>query len=81
MHKQTIKRFILENFLFTADDSAIDDNASLIHSGVVDSMGILELIEYLEGTFQVRIRAEEMVPANFDSVDTINAFLATKMAA
>lgn len=81
MHKQTIKRFILENFLFTDDGAAVADDASLIRSGIVDSMGILELIEYLEQTFRIRVAPEEMVPANFDSIDTIDAFLVCKTAA
>ncbi|WP_417473654.1 phosphopantetheine-binding protein [Luteimonas mephitis] len=81
MHKQAIKRFILDNFLFTDNVAAIADDASLIRSGVVDSMGILELIEYLEKTFRIHVTPEEMVPANFDSIDTINTFLACKTAA
>lgn len=79
--KQTIKPFILDNFLFTADAAALDDRASLIRGGIVDSTGVLELIEFLEGTYGIRVAAEEMIPANFDSVDTICVFLARKLTA
>lgn len=79
--KQTIKPFILDNFLFTSDAAALDDQASLIRGGIVDSTGVLELIEFLEGTYGIGVAAEEMVPANFDSVDTICAFLARKLTA
>lgn len=78
MYKQAIKQFILDNFLFTDDGAAVADDASLIRSGIVDSMGILELIEHLEQAFHIRVRPEEMVPANFDSIDTIDTFLACK---
>ncbi len=79
--KTTIKPFILENFLFTSDASAVGDDTSLIRGGIVDSTGILELIEFLESTYGIRVGAEEMVPANFDSIDTISAFLTRKTAA
>jgi len=79
--RHTVKPFILDNFLFTSDSTALDDRASLIRGGIVDSTGVLELIEFLEETYGIRVAAEEMVPANFDSVDTICAFLSRKLAA
>ncbi|MGY0557195.1 MULTISPECIES: acyl carrier protein [unclassified Lysobacter] len=79
--KSTIKPFILGNFLFTEDTSALADDTSLIRGGIVDSTGILELIEFMETTYGIRVQPAEMVPANFDSLDTISAFLSRKMAA
>ena len=79
--KKTIKAFILGNYLFTEDTSMLADDASLIRGGVVDSTGILELVEFLETTYGIRVEAAEMIPANFDSIDMIIAFMARKMAA
>ena len=79
-HKDKIKPFILKNFLFTEDGTALADDASLIRGGVIDSTGILELIEHLEQACGIQVSPEEMVPANFDSIDTINAFLGRKLA-
>lgn len=79
--KSTIKPFILGNFLFTEDTSALADDTSLIRGGIVDSTGILELIEFLETTYDIRVKPAEMVPGNFDSIDTISAFLSRKMVA
>lgn len=76
--KTIVKPFILGNFLFTDDATAVADDSSLIRGGIVDSTGILELIEFLEATCGIRVAAEEMVPANFDSIDTISAFLQRK---
>jgi acyl carrier protein len=76
--KARIKAFILNNFLFTDDSNAIDDGASLIEQGVIDSTGILEVIAFLEETFSVTIRDEEMIPENFDSIDRIAAFTEKK---
>ena len=73
--QQRIKDFILSNFLFTNDASAISNDASLIGQGVIDSTGILELIVFLETEFSIKIADDEMTPANFDSIDAIAAFV------
>lgn len=78
--KQKIKPFLLANFLFTQDSSAISDGDSLIGGGIVDSTGILELIEFIEESYGLRIAAEEMIPANFDSLDAISIFVRSKLA-
>ena len=64
---------------FTEDENAVADHESLIKKGIVDSTGILELISFLEETFGVAVAEEEMVPANFDSIDTVTAFLTRKL--
>lgn len=79
-YKATIKPFILGNFLFTDDAGAVADDTSLIRAGIVDSTGILELIEFLESAYGIRVTPEEMVPANFDTIDSISSFLGRKAA-
>src|SRR3546814_12774666 len=73
--RQEIKQFILGNFLFTDEDSAFTDDTSLIQQGIVDSTGILELIVFIEETSPVRMPAEDMTPANFDSRGAIDTLL------
>lgn len=80
-HRQQVRQFVLKNFLFTDDAAALADGDSLIGNGIVDSTGILELIGFLEETHGIRITPEEMVPANFDSIDAISAFLTRRLAA
>jgi acyl carrier protein len=78
--RRQIKKFILENFLFSEDDSAIGDQDSLIRGGIIDSTGIHELIFFLEEEFKLSIVPDEMVPANFDSIQTVNDFVSRKLA-
>ena len=59
-HRQTIKRFILKNFLFSDDDTAIGDQDSLVRGGVLDSTGIYELILHIEESFGFTVPPEEM---------------------
>ena len=79
-HKQQIKKFILENFLFSDDESAIGDHDSLIRGGIIDSTGIHELIFFLEDEFKLTIVPDEMIPANFDSIQTVDEFVRRKLA-
>ena len=73
--RHKIKKFILENFLFSDDTSAIGDDESLIRGGIIDSTGIHELILFLEEQFDLRVMPEEMTPANFDSLRAVDAFV------
>ena len=79
--RQQIKQFILGNFLFTDDDNALADDTSLIQQGIVDSTGILELIGFIEETWQVSVPPEDMMPANFDSLEAIERYLDGRLAA
>lgn len=79
--RQQIKQFILGNFLFTDDESAFNDDTSLIKQGIVDSTGILELINFIEETWPVRVPSEDMTPANFDSLEAIGRYLDGRLAA
>lgn len=73
-----IRTYILENFLFTDDESELDSNASFLENGIIDSTGVLEIILFLEQQFGIRIKDEEMVPNNLDSVANIVNFVEMK---
>ena len=75
-----IKQFILGNYLFTSDESALADEDSLLQKGIVDSTGILELIMYVEETYGIKVLEHEMVPANLDSVAAVASFVERKLA-
>jgi len=74
----TIRNHILENFLFTDDQSALSSEDSFLEKGILDSTGILEMIYFLEETFGIKISDEEMIPENLDSVKSIISFLGRK---
>lgn len=73
-----IKNYILENYLFTDDQSALKDGDSFLQQGIIDSTGILEVVFFLEEEFGVKVEDEEMVPENLDSVDNLVAFVDRK---
>lgn len=76
-----IKEYILENFLFTSDTSALKDEDSLLDRGLIDSTGILELVTYVEDTFGLKVADNDLIPENFDSVNNIAKFVASRQMA
>ena len=78
--KETIKTFIVENFLFGSEDG-LKDETSFLEEGIIDSTGILELVTFLEEEFSITIEDEELVPENLDSINNVTAFLERKIAA
>ncbi len=76
--EQQIRAFIVSNFLF-GDAAALKNDTSFLESGIVDSTGILELMMFLETTFNIKVKPEEMVPENLDSVVRVSRFVARKL--
>lgn len=76
-----IRQFILDNYLFTSDQSALANEDSFLKRGIIDSTGILEVIQFLNDEFGVAVKDEEMVPENLDSVDNLVAFVERKKQA
>ena len=77
---QTIRAFIVENFLFGDTSVDLADELSLIEAGIVDSTGVLELVAFVESTFGLAVADADIVPANFDSIGRLAAYVKAKTA-
>lgn len=78
MIKDKIKAFIVEEFLFGKDDG-LDDDASFLENGVIDSTGILVLVSFVEEEFSISVEDEELIPENLDSVNNVVAYVERKI--
>lgn len=76
-----IRTFIIENFLFGDTSNDLGDDVSLIEADLVDSTGILELVSHVEATYRIEVKDADIVPANFDSIGRIAAFVAARNGA
>jgi len=74
-----IRRFLADKFLF-GDGRPLGGEESLVDAGLIDSMGILELIAHLEEHYHIKVNDDELVPENLDSIANIRAFLEKKMS-
>ena len=72
-----IRRFIGENF-YVPDPAAIRGDTSLLLEGIVDSTGVLEVVRYLEETFDIKVEDHELLPDNLDSLDRMEVFVRRK---
>ena len=77
--KQAIRQFITTNF-YLPEGEVLSDELSLLDEGIVDSTGVLEVIGFLEETFDIQVDDAEMLPDNLDSVNKIAAFVVRKKA-
>jgi acyl carrier protein len=75
--KDQIRGFITSNF-YVADAEKLGDDDSFLDRGIVDSTGVLEVIAFLEKTFDIVVDDDEMLPENLDSIAKIAAFVARK---
>jgi acyl carrier protein len=75
-----VRSYILEKFFFGGPMCEYMNSESLLAKGIVDSTGILELINFIEDEFEIRVEDEEMLPDNLDSMDNIAAFVVRKQS-
>ena len=77
-YENEIRRFIADRFLF-GDDTKLAVDDSLLEAGIVDSTGILELINHIEEKYGIKVADDELVPENLDTIASIAAFLGRKI--
>lgn len=73
-----IKSFIIDTFPSASSDFLIDDTTSFLDSGLIDSTGVLELVDFLEGQFGIEVEDSELVPENLDSISNLCKYLEAK---
>lgn len=78
-HEPEIRKFVADRFLF-GDDKKLGDDDSLLEAGIIDSTGILELINHLEEHYGIKVNDDELVPENLDTIASICVFLGKKTA-
>lgn len=73
-----VRAYIIDNLLL-GSGTDLDDGASLIEAGILDSTGAMELVAFLESAFGLAVADDELVPDNLDSVLRIKAFVERKL--
>ena len=74
--RENLIEFLIENYHINPDGFTKD--TSLVTSGIIDSMGIIEVVEFLEKNHKVIIEDEDITTENFDSVTNIVNFINSK---
>lgn len=75
--KDKVRAFVIENFLFEEDENLKEDT-SFLENGIIDSTGILELVTFLEETYEFAVEDDELIPENLDSIANMENYIKKK---
>jgi acyl carrier protein len=77
--REIMRQFITESYLPSSGLDHFEDDDSLMEKGIIDSTGVLELLEYVEERFEITIEDEEVIPDNLDSLGKLTVFIEKKL--
>ena len=84
MHSaQIIERtraYVAENFLYMRPDFKLGETDSLLERGIIDSMGVMELVAFIESEFGVSVGDDDVTEENIGSLRAIAAFVGARVA-
>lgn len=75
--REKVKKFIVETSYVSSDQ--INDDTLIFAQGIMDSMGFISIIGFLEESFSVSADDNELIEANFESVQAISNFVFNKL--
>jgi acyl carrier protein len=75
--KARVRQYIAETILMTSN-LAVKDDDSLLEHNVLDSLAVLDLTEFLQSEYGIKIESDELLPENLDSLTRIAAFVERK---
>jgi acyl carrier protein len=78
--KPLLKEFIVRNFMMGLPPQSLGDGDSLLERSIIDSTGVLELVNFLEETFTIAVEDAELLPENLDSLNALEGFVSRKLA-
>jgi acyl carrier protein len=78
--KTELREFVSTNYLFGDRTRLPADDDSLLENGILDSTGVLELIEFLEAQFGIEVSDTETVPDNLGSIGGLTRFVVVKQS-
>jgi acyl carrier protein len=74
---EQIQSFILDQFPLARKHN-FDSTTPLLDTGLLDSLGILDVVAFVEQKFGIILGDEDLVPENFQTVEHLSAFLVKK---
>jgi acyl carrier protein len=75
---EQVREFVIENFMYMRKVKTIGDEESLLRTGVISSLGMMEVVDWVETTFDMSVDPDEITEQNFDTLRGIAAFVASK---
>ena len=76
---QELEKYLLTEAALNLDKKSINPNEDLLMQGIIDSMGILNLVSFMENKFVIKIKNEEILPENFQNLNALKGFVEKKI--
>lgn len=73
------RAYIVENFLYMRPDFKLGDTDSLLERGIIDSMGVMELVAFIESDFGVTVADEDVTEENIGSLRAIAGYVGARV--
>jgi acyl carrier protein len=77
--REEIRQYVAENFVPAAQRQSLDDTTPLISGGLIDSIGMIKLMSFLERRFAVEFLPREVDAHTFDTVTSIERVIHKKL--
>jgi acyl carrier protein len=77
---EAIREFIVRDLLLQEEPEDLTEDTSLIDIGVIDSLGIVRMVAFLESEFGIKIHEDELLPTHFDTIRALSSFVQLKRA-
>ncbi len=74
----SIEKFLLAEVAADFGKQSLDPDEDLIEQRIIDSLGILKLVSFLEQTHGIKVMDEDIIPENFQTINTIIGFVEQK---
>ncbi|MBI2929401.1 MAG: acyl carrier protein [Verrucomicrobia bacterium] len=75
---EQIRQYVSRNLLFSENGYPYEDGASFLEKGVIDSLGVMDLVDFVSKRFAVTVDPRDVVPENFDSVSRLADYVRRK---
>ncbi|MDZ7344717.1 MAG: acyl carrier protein [candidate division KSB1 bacterium] len=79
--QEQLREFIVAQFMYEQNNKSLDPDDDLLNQGIVDSMGILQVVNFMEEKFGIHVNDEEITPENFRSLRTLTDLVMQKNGA
>ena len=77
--KDAIRDFINVNFMLGEEHRSFLDSDSFLRKGIIDSMGVVELLGFVQKRYRIRVEPTELIPQNFDTLENLERFIQRKI--
>jgi acyl carrier protein len=75
-----IKEYIESELVSNSDFSNLNDSDQLLSTGIIDSLGLVKLLAFLNEKFSINVDDSDIIPENFDTVSAITSLVQKKLS-